>query len=142
MPRTSSRSTRSDLALLSVPGLTARALDLAPGHGGLVGAVYGRPGGHELRAAPARIAAEITVAPPDARTRRDARRNAFVLAANLAPGDSGAPLVTRGGAVVGVAYGVDASREGVAFALDADEFARVLTSISDTPVPTGACLER
>src|SRR5262249_2875564 len=42
-----------DLAVLSVPGLTAPPLPLANGEVGDVGAVYGHPGGGPLTAAPA-----------------------------------------------------------------------------------------
>ena len=48
-----------DVAVLSVPRLTARAAQLATGTVGEVGAVYGHPGGGPLAATPARIGDEI-----------------------------------------------------------------------------------
>ena len=64
---------------------------------GVVGAVYGHPGGGPLRAAPARIAEEIDARGTDIYRTTATSRDVFVLAAQLAPGDSGAPLVDQAG---------------------------------------------
>ena len=51
----------------------------------------------------------------------------FVLAAQLAPGDSGAPLVDQTGRVVGVAFAIDPGRDGTAYALTSAELEPALT---------------
>jgi S1-C subfamily serine protease len=69
-------------------------------------------------------------------------RAVLVLAARLAPGDSGAPLVDGEGKVVGVAFAIDPGDATTAYALDNSELAAVLAPAmsSTTPVHTGRCL--
>ena len=63
--------------------------------GRAVGAVYGHPGGGPLRASPARIGDEILAVGTDIYRTGSSRRHVYVLAAALAPGDSGGALVNR-----------------------------------------------
>ncbi len=74
-----------------------------------------------LRAAPARIAEEIDARGTDIYRTTPTSRDVFVLAAQLAPGDSGAPLVDQFGRVVGVAFAIDPGRDGTAYALTTAE---------------------
>jgi S1-C subfamily serine protease len=131
---------RRDLALLAVDGLRLAPLTISEGRAGLVGAVYGHPGGGPLRAAPARIAEEIDARGKDIYRTTDTSRDVFVLAAQLAPGDSGAPLVDQAGRVVGVAFAIDPGREGTAYALTSAELQHALAAVSDSTVETGSCL--
>ncbi len=90
---------------------------------------------------PARIGAQITAVGTTIYRTSKSRRSVFVLAASLAPGYSGAPLVNRSGAVMGVAFAIDPGRRGTAFALTNDEVKPVLESASTTSLAdTGACL--
>jgi S1-C subfamily serine protease len=130
-----------DLAVLSVPQLPAAPLRLAAAGEGDEGVVYGHPGGGPLKAAPARIGAQITAVGTNIYRTSKSRRSVFVLAATLAPGDSGGALVNRSGEVVGVAFAIDPGRSGTAFALTADEVSPVLERVSTTNLAdTGGCL--
>ena len=103
---------RSDLALLRVPGVRGDA----PRFGGSDGtSVLGRP-------APIvrRIRASVDGGP---------RRPALELRAEVAVGDSGAPVLTRSGRVAGVVFARSRAREGVAYAVDASAVA-ALTNVN------------
>ena len=130
-----------DLAVLSVPRLHAAPLALAQGREGEDGAVYGHPGGGPLQAAPARIGEEIVAVGTNIYRTSTSRRHVFVLAATLAPGDSGGALVNRKGAVVGVAFAIDPGRRGTSYALtDAEVRPTLVRAASGTLADTGSCL--
>jgi len=130
-----------DLAVLSVPRLQAPALTLATGTTGDEGAVYGHPGGGPLKVAPARIGEEIVAVGTNIYRTSTSRRHVFVLAAALAPGDSGGALVNRNGAVVGVAFAIDPGRKGTSYALTDREVRPALASAATHSLAdTGSCL--
>jgi S1-C subfamily serine protease len=130
-----------DLAVLSVPRLHASALALAKGAKGDEGAVYGHPGGGPLKAAPARIGEEIVAVGTNIYRTSTSRRHVFVLAATLAPGDSGGALVNRRGEVMGVAFAIDPGRGGTSYALTDEEVRPALAqAASGTLADTGSCL--
>jgi S1-C subfamily serine protease len=129
-----------DLSILRVPDLDLAPLERATAGEGDTGAVYGHPGGGELRAAPARVADVVTARGTDIYRSGRIDRSVFVLAAELAPGDSGGPLVDQRGRVVGVAFAVDPGHAGTAYALTRDELDPVLRSPARTPVDTGPCV--
>jgi S1-C subfamily serine protease len=64
----------------------------------------------------------------------------FIIASNLAPGDSGAALVNQQGQVVGVAFAIAPDRPGTAYALTSEELKAVLAVSRSVPVDTGPCL--
>ena len=130
-----------DLALLRVPGLTEQPLPLARAKEGDTGAVYGHPGGGDLRAAPAKISQELIAVGRDIYDRNDTRRSIFVLASALRPGDSGAALVDKTGHVVGVAFAIAPDKPGVSYALTDKELRPVLNTAGTVPVSTGGCLD-
>jgi hypothetical protein len=130
-----------DVAVLSVPDLDAPPLRLAKGSIGEHGAVYGHPGGGPLVAAPARIGDEIVAVGTNIYRTSSSRRNVFVLASKLAPGDSGGALVNTSGTVIGVAFAIDPGRNATSYALTDDEIRPVLaTTGANRTVDTGSCL--
>ncbi len=133
---------RRDLAVLRVPGLDAPALPLGTADVGTTGAVYGHPAGGPLRAAPARVAARIDARGNDIYRTSNTDRDLFVLAAELAPGDSGAAFVDQLGRVVGVAVAIDPdpSHRTTAYALADTELRPVLVGVPRTVADTGSCL--
>src|SRR4051794_6118649 len=131
-----------DVAVLDVPALVAPPLAMVPGQVGQVGAVYGHPQGGPLRASPSRIGDEILAVGTDIYRTGTSRRHVYVLAAKLAPGDSGGALVNARGQVVGMAFAIDPGRSATANALTNAEITPVLSRASGrhTPVNTGHCL--
>jgi S1-C subfamily serine protease len=130
-----------DVAVLAVADLDAPPLRLATGSKGETGAVYGHPGGGPLEAAPARIGDEIVAVGTDIYRTSSSRRNVYVLAAKLAPGDSGGALVDEHGAVIGVAFAIDPGRRSTSYALTDAQVRPVLSASNpDRAVDTGSCL--
>ncbi|MDP1807187.1 MAG: hypothetical protein Q8K72_18565, partial [Acidimicrobiales bacterium] len=68
------------------------------------------------------------------------RRVVFVLASELAPGDSGAALVDTDGNVVGVAFAISPDHAQTAYALSTSELRAVLDADRQAQAPTGPCL--
>lgn len=130
-----------DLAVLRAPGLNREALPVTTGSEQMVGAVYGHPGGGALRAAPAAIRDRVTALGRDIYDRHRTRRDVFILASKLAPGDSGGALVNGDGAVVGVAFAIAPDRSATAYALTEKELQAALAAVSPSPVDTGPCLD-
>jgi S1-C subfamily serine protease len=129
-----------DIAVLDVPTIDLPGLPLGSGGVGDQGAVYGHPGGGPLRASPARVGEEIAAVGTDIYRTGSSRREVFILAAALAPGDSGGALVNEQGEVIGMAFAIDPGREGTSYALTDDEIRTVLGLVELSGVDTGPCL--
>jgi S1-C subfamily serine protease len=130
-----------DLALLAVPGLGQTPLPLAAGKVGTTAAVFGHPAGQkDVEVSPASIRQQVNALGPDLYDIGMTRRSVLVLAAELAPGDSGGALVDIDGQVVGVAFAISPDSDSTAYALSTSELRSVLESERQTPAPTGPCL--
>ena len=145
-----------DVAVLRVRNLRLFAKEVMPkfasspapprvdGGDGLVGAVFGYPGGGPLAISSARIAETVDAAGTDIYRTGRTSREVFVIASNLAPGDSGGPLVDQRGRMVGVAFAVDPGHDGTAYALTRAEVDSVLEPVLNgtgrSSVGTGPCL--
>jgi S1-C subfamily serine protease len=130
-----------DLALLRVPGLGQAPLPIATAKVGTEGAVFGHPNGQTpLAVSPAAIRQQVTAVGRDLYDSHETRRQVFILASDLAPGDSGGGLVNPAGAVVGVAFAIAPDRPGTAYALTTDELKPVLAAGGTAAVNTGPCL--
>ena len=129
-----------DLAILRAPDLDRPALGLDDAGPGDTGAVFGHPGGGPLRIAPFQVGREVSATGTDIYDGARTEREVLILAAALAPGDSGAALVDGAGSVVGVAFAIAPDRPGVAYALDTAELQAVLSGDLSREVETGPCL--
>jgi S1-C subfamily serine protease len=130
-----------DLAVLRVNGLDRPALPVGDPEVGDEGAVYGHPRGQdELAVIPARVETEVNAQGFDLYGENRIRREVLVLAAALAPGDSGGALVDTGGNVIGVAFAVAPDRSATAYALSSSELRTVLAQPRDSEADTGPCV--
>ena len=124
-----------------MPGLGETPLPIGKAAPGTTGAVFGHPGGQtRLDISPAAIRQQVLAIGRDLYDSRETRRQVFILAAALAPGDSGGGLVNPAGRVVGVAFAIAPDRPGTAYALTSDELRPVLATVGTAPVNTGPCL--
>jgi S1-C subfamily serine protease len=129
-----------DIALLRVDGIESAPLVLGEPSVGDQGAIYGHPGGGDLRAAPFDVAERVQAEGKDLFGDKRIVRDVLVLSSTLRPGDSGAPVVRDDGIVIGVAFAVAPDRSSVGYALTSDELEAVLASPHDTAASTGRCL--
>lgn len=129
-----------DLALLRVPGLNQQPLPLGAARPGTEAAVFGHPDGQdELEISPAAIRQELVASVRSLDFDMPTRRAVYVLAADLSPGDSGGALVTPSGTVAGIAFAIARDRDGVAYALTAEELRPVLELDRSGTADTGPC---
>lgn len=132
-----------DLAVLQVAGLGQQPLAVGPGRVGQRGAVFGHPGGQpDLRVAPAAIRQRVDAIGRDLYDSHSTRRDVFILASDLRPGDSGGALVNADGAVVGVAFAIAPDRPGTSYALSHRELTTALQAPRRANASTGRCLHR
>jgi S1-C subfamily serine protease len=133
-----------DVAVLRVPGIDRPPLPIGNPQVGGIGGEFGHPGGGPLRIAPFAIGDDTTVTGTDIYDAQRTERDVLFLSASLRPGDSGAPLVTPDGSVVGVAFAIAPDRAGVAYGLAPSEIHPVLDPVvaaaASAAVDTGSCL--
>ncbi len=129
-----------DLAVLRVPESDQAALPISDIDVGGNGAVFGYPGGGPLEISPFQVGDEVTAIGTDIYDRSQTRREVFVLAAELRPGDSGGALVNLAGEVVAVAFAIAPDRPNVAYALTTEEVNAVLGRDLGASVGSGPCL--
>ena len=139
-----------DLALLAVPKLREAPLALFGGPAtvtaqqrlvGQHGAVFGHPGGQTpIAATPFLVSQYVSALGRDLYDQHDTKRDVFILASNLMPGDSGGPVVNAGGTVLGVAFAIAPDRPGTSYALSYTEVSAFLGTPRATAVNTRGCL--
>jgi S1-C subfamily serine protease len=131
-----------DVAILHVPDLGKPPLPLGEGPFGVGGdgAVFGHPLGGPLELSPFEVAQAVDARGFDIYDQHRTTRHIFVLSADLAPGDSGGPLIDPGGNVEGVAFAIAPDEPHVAYALTLEELRAVLNGDLSTEVSTGPCI--
>jgi len=134
---------RRDLAVLSVPGLPAEPLrqgpDLARGASGVV-AGFPLDGPYRLDAA--RVREVVQARGSDIYGQPGTSREVYSLYAQVRPGNSGGPLLSTDGRVVGVVFAKSLDDDRTGYALTMDEARPVLDAAAgaSTEVDTGACV--
>jgi len=134
---------KRDLAVLSVPGLPAPASRQGPDLTRSSGAVVaGFPLNGPYRLDSARVRDVIKATGADIYGGPGVVREVYSLYATVQPGNSGGPLLSPSGAVVGVVFARSLDDDKTGYALTLDEARPVLDAAdsSFTPVSTGGCV--
>lgn len=133
-----------DVAVLYARGLDLEPLqwavaEAAPGDDAIV---MGFPGSGPFTATPARIRENITINGPDiyAETRLD--RDAYTLRGTVRQGNSGGPLTTHDGELLGMIFGAAADETDTGYALTKHEILRTIGdyAVLVDPVNTEECV--
>ncbi len=133
---------RRDLAVLDVRGLSAPALrqghQLSRGDGAVVA---GFPLDGPYRLDPARVRTVLDARGADIYGDPGTVREVYSLYAHVQPGNSGGPLLSRNGEVVGIVFAKSLDDESTGYALTLDEAAPVLDAArgATAAVGTGGC---
>lgn len=131
-----------DLAVIAVDGLQGEPLpiadDLAVGEQAVV---QGYPYGGPFSTVGAEVVAVGDVPVPDIYGGGSEPRGVSALATDVYPGNSGGPLLSTDGEVVGVIFARGADGQRIGYATTVEEASDVLTGASGwtSPVATGAC---
>ena len=113
-----------DVAVLYVPGLSARALTFAAGaRRGSNAIVAGYPLNSHFTAVPARIGSEMSANSPDIYQSQTVTRQIYSVRAIVRPGNSGGPLLAPNGSVYGVVFAAAVNARDTGYALTAGEVA-------------------
>jgi S1-C subfamily serine protease len=134
---------RRDLAVLSVPGLPAPASTQGPKLKRAGGAVVaGFPLNGPYRRDPARVRDVLTATGADIYGSPGVVREVYSLYARVQPGNSGGPLLSPAGAVVGIVFARSLDDDKTGYALTLDEARPVLNAANGafSPVSTGGCV--
>ncbi len=133
----------TDLAVLAVPGLSARPLALAaePAAPGDDTIALGYPLDGPYTATPTRVRERITLRGPDIYDSATVQRDVYTVRGQVRSGNSGGPLIDPDGQVVGVVFGASVEDPDTGFVLTADEvrdeIERADSFVSE--VATGPC---
>jgi S1-C subfamily serine protease len=133
-----------DIAVLEVPDLTAPVLPFAsaPAQSGQDAIVLGYPGGGPYSASAARIREILPLSGPDIYRTGTVNREVYTVRGSIRQGNSGGPLVTTDGQVLGVVFGAAVDNSDTGFVLTAGEVADEVTASQQATaaVSTGACI--
>lgn len=134
---------KRDLAVLAVPGLPAPASTQGPDLTRSQGAIVaGFPLNGPYRLNSARVRDVLTATGADIYGDPGVVREVYSLYAKVEPGNSGGPLLSPSGAVVGVVFARSLDDDNTGYALTLDEARPVLDAAtgSFSPVSTGECV--
>lgn len=137
---------RNDVAVLDVPGLVAPALPFADSvvASGTDAIVLGFPGGGDFTVTPVRVRDVISLTGPDIyRSNRQVVREVYTLRGDIRQGNSGGPLLTSSGQVLGLVFGASPDpADETGFALTAEQIEADLggAAENDAPVNTQTCI--
>ncbi|QEO09833.1 MarP family serine protease [Protaetiibacter larvae] len=130
-----------DIAVIAVPGLHAAPLPLADAAIGTPGVVDGYPHGGPFTSTPAEVLAISTERVDDIYGEQANAREVATIAADVQPGNSGGPLVSLDGHVVGLVFARNADHANVGYATTLPQLDPLLADVASlrTPVTPGHC---
>jgi S1-C subfamily serine protease len=132
-----------DFAVLRVSGLSASPLRVASTNQarGTVGAVLGYPGGGAFTVSPAAVLDRRIAIGRNIYDSGLIHRDIYVLQSVVRPGNSGGPVVTPDGTVIGVVFATSTVNGNIGYALTSAEVQHDLSLAATAgAVPTGACV--
>lgn len=139
---------RNDVAVLDVPGLRAPTLSFAerPGQTGDDAIILGYPENGPFTATPVRLRNTVNLVGPDIyQSPRDVQRQVYTVRGSVRSGNSGGPMITPDGQVLGVVFGAS-ERDGddTGFVLTAEQVQADLegSASRSRAVSTAECLVR
>lgn len=133
----------ADISILDVPNLPEAPLAFAdaPAATGTDAVVMGYPGGGDFVATPARVREIIELKGPDIYRTTTVTREVYTVRGTVRQGNSGGPMIDRGGKVLGVVFGAAVDDADTGFVLTGNEVSRQLAKVGNTQrVATGACI--
>lgn len=132
-----------DLAILRVSNLAGDPLTLSSQQvaRNTAAAVLGYPGGGGFTANPASVINQFTAVGRDIYGRGHSERSVYEIAADVEQGNSGGPLVTADGTVVGVVFAKSTSYDNVGYTLTMDQVMPAINQANarGTTASTGSC---
>ena len=135
-----------DVAVLYVPGLMSPPLMFAttPATHGESAVVAGFPHGGSFEATAARVRAIVNARGEDIYGRAGVAREVYSLRSTVVPGNSGGPLLSVRGAVLGMVFAAGIENPETGYALTAAQLQVVLegTESRTKAVPNGSCRVR
>lgn len=135
----------TDIAVLAVPGLTHAPLAFAeegPADGADA-AVAGYPNNGPLDVEPARVRSEQRLLGRDIYGEDQVTREVVSMRGNIRPGNSGGPLISPDGAVLGLIFASSLTDPDTGYALALSEVRETLDELPDEPtaVSSGHCTD-
>ncbi|HSW37048.1 MAG TPA: MarP family serine protease [Candidatus Saccharimonadales bacterium] len=134
-----------DFAILRVANLAGPALVVNAGQvgSGTPAAILGFPGGGSLKAEAAAVVDEFTAIGRNIYNQGLTQREVYELAADIAPGNSGGPVVTKDGSVIGIVFAQSTTYNHIGYALTTAQIAGEIrqATAQNHVVNTGSCAE-
>jgi S1-C subfamily serine protease len=131
-----------DIAVLAVDGLAAEPLSFANrARQDQPAVVLGYPENGPFDAEPARIRDQQRLSSPNIYDRGVVIRDVYSIYAEVRPGNSGGPVVSRAGDVLGVVFAASVTDDQTGYAVTAAQVARDAAAgrAATTSVSTGSC---
>jgi S1-C subfamily serine protease len=134
-----------DVAVLRTSDLAGKALaiETATAASGTAAAVVGYPGGGGFTATPAAILESFTALGRNIYNQGQTRRDIYSIKSDIEQGNSGGPVITEDGSVIGLVFAKSTTYGNVGYALTMQPVASEINNVrgSTTAISTGSCAD-